>query len=311
MAQNDTHQQIINPSGKTLSGWVESFLIDRRAQNLTAGSVKYYREKIQLFTAYCDAQSITGILEITPDTIRRFLLYLKDKGHNPGGVHSAFRSLRAFLYWWENEAEPEGWKNPIRKVKPPRLAAEIIEPVELADIQKMLAACDGKTFTGTRDSALLLFLLDTGIRAGELCALELADIDLTSGAVLVRQGKGRKPRFVFLAQRARRAFRHYLKKRNDANPAAWRTVDGERLHYGGLRQILERRAKLAGVPVPSPHDFRRAFALNYLRNGGDIYSLQLLMGHSDLQVLRRYLKQSQADLQEAHRRGSPVDNSKL
>ena len=84
--------------------------------------------------------------------------------------------------------------------------------------------------------------------------------------------------------------------------------NGARLGYGGLVHILKSSAKEAGVPVPGAHDFRRAFALNCLRNGVDIYSLQKLMGHADLQVLRRYLKQTNQDLCEAHRKGSPVDN---
>jgi site-specific recombinase XerD len=85
-------------------------------------------------------------------------------------------------------------------------------------------------------------------------------------------------------------------------------ADGTGLTYWGLCQIARRRAEKAGVPVPSLHSFRRAFALYALKNGADIYSLQRLMGHSGLTVLRRYLKQTEADLLEAHRRAGPVDN---
>ena len=102
----------------------------------------------------------------------------------------------------------------------------------------------------------------------------------------------------------------YMRHRQDVGPSTplWVTVRGTRLTYSGLRQIVRRRATKAGVPVPSLHSFRRAFALYALRNGADIYSLQRLMGHSDLTVLRRYLKQTEADLQEAHRKAGPVDN---
>jgi len=73
---------------------------------------------------------------------------------------------------------------------------------------------------------------------------------------------------------------------------------------------LRRRAELVGLKdIPTPHDFRRAFALIMLRNGVDIFALQKLMGHSDLQVLRRYLAQTDQDIQAAHLRGSPVDNN--
>ena len=72
---------------------------------------------------------------------------------------------------------------------------------------------------------------------------------------------------------------------------------------------MKRRASLADVPAPSLHSFRRAFALECLRNGMDIYSLQHLMGHADLQILRRYLAQTDQDTEVAHRRGGPVDNA--
>ena len=80
--------------------------------------------------------------------------------------------------------------------------------------------------------------------------------------------------------------------------------------YEALRCMLRRRAQLIGLKeIPTPHDFRRAFALTMLRNGVDVFALQKLMGHADLQVLRRYLAQTDQDMQAAHMRGSPVDNN--
>lgn len=80
--------------------------------------------------------------------------------------------------------------------------------------------------------------------------------------------------------------------------------------YTALRGLLRRRAQIAGLDeIPTPHAFRRAFALVMLRNGVDVFALQKLMGHSDLQVLRRYLAQTDQDIQTAHIRGSPVDHN--
>ena len=101
----------------------------------------------------------------------------------------------------------------------------------------------------------------------------------------------------------------YLRLRQSTTPDVplWATQEGGRLTYTGLRDIVRRRAREAGVPAPTLHAFRRGFALLSLRNGADIYSLQRLMGHTTLQVLRRYLNQTDADLQETHRRTGPVD----
>ena len=236
------------------------------------------------------------------------MLGLEATGHNKGGRHACYRSLKTFLYWWEEELEPEGWKNPIRKVKPPKLPVEQLEPAELDDIKSMIAICD-RTFHGLRDKAILLSLLDSGARAQEFLEIEIDDLNWTTGSTLIRHGKGAKFRTVFLGKKSRRAVRAYLRCRSDDCHALWITKNGERLTYSGLRSIMRRRASQVGIETPSLHSFRRAFALNMLRAGVDIFSLQKLMGHADLQVLRRYLAQTDEDTLEAHRRGGQVDNA--
>jgi integrase/recombinase XerD len=288
--------------------WIEAFLVDRKSRNAAAGTLYFYSEKLEVFARYCDTQAITRIIQLTPDTLRRFILHLQES-HNGGGVHAFYRALRAFLLWWEEEVEPEGWKNPIRKVKAPKVEQEAIEPVAIDTVQKLIDTCKGNAGTGLRDKALLLFLLDSGARAAEALALNVDDVDLITGAALIRQGKGRKPRTVFLEQKARRALRAYLRTRGTG--ALWQTDDGGRLTYWGLNSIITRRAAAAGVDKPELHDFRRAFAINFLRNGGDIFALQELMGHTSLAVLKRYLKLTQDDLRAAHIKASPVKNSGL
>jgi site-specific recombinase XerD len=191
-------------------------------------------------------------------------------------------------------------------VKAPRVGIEPLQPVELNTIKALIQACPRKCFYGERDRAIIYTLLDTGARAAELCAMSIEDIDLMNGSILIRQGKGRKPRTVYISQESRRAVRAYLKTRQDDNPAAWVSDEGTRLTYWGLNLIIKRRAELAHVEKPELHAFRRAFALNMLRAGVDVYSLQRLMGHADLQVLRRYLAQTDEDTRAAHAKGSPV-----
>jgi site-specific recombinase XerD len=288
---------------------IESFLIDRKSQGLSVETIRFYQKKLKYFEKYCENQVVTQIDQITPDLIRRYLLELAET-HNPGGVHACFRPLRTFLLWVEEEEiMPINWKNPIRKVKAPKLPVEPIEPVTLQDIHALLEIC-GRNFSGVRDKVMILGLLDTGVRAQEFLKLNLEDVEMASGAVLIRQGKGRKPRMVFLGRKTVRAIRAYFRVRRDNNIALWVSVHGDRMTYSALRCMLRRRAQLAGLKkVPTPHDFRRAFALIMLRNGVDIFALQKLMGHSDLQVLRRYLAQTDQDIHVAHMRGSPVDNN--
>lgn len=298
-----------------LERWMESFIIDRKIQNLASGTIYFYVAKLKLFLEFCNQQSILYIHQLTPTIIRDYLGYLADKGHNPGGIHGCFRTLRTFLYWWEEEVEPEGWNNPIRKVKAPKVAVEPLDPTPIGDIEKLIKTCR-QSGIDIRDKAILYVLLDTGARAAELCAMNLSDVDFQAGTILIRRGKGRKPRMVFLGQKTKQCLNEYLDIRIGENKEIegdplWITKFDEQLSYWGLNLILKRRAKLARIEKPELHGFRRAFALNYLRNGGDIYTLQKLMGHADLQVLRRYLAQTNEDLQIAHRKFSPVDNSRL
>ena len=94
----------------------------------------------------------------------------------------------------------------------------------------------------------------------------------------------------------------------DDDGPLWMTVDGRRLSYDGLREIITRRANDAGVQPPSLHGFRRLFALECLRNGMDLRRLQELMGHSTLYLLQRYTHLTDADLLALHKKAGPVDN---
>lgn len=292
--------------------WMEAFLIDRKAAGVTDGTMHFYRTKLKLFSDYCEAQTVKRVSQITPTFLRQYFLYIEGTGHNPGGRHAAFRTIRTFFIWFEKEAEPEGWSNPIRKVKAPRVPIEPLEPVSIEVVAKMVKACERGTFTGDRDTAILLCLLDTGARASEFLDINIGDVNQVCGDILIRQGKGRKPRTVYIGKQSKRALRIYLKYRRDNSPALWVThprFGSERIRYAGLRGIIHRRAADANVEQPSLHDFRRAFALSMLRNGTDVFTLAKLMGHEGIIILERYLKQTNQDTEEAHRRAGPVDNA--
>lgn len=283
---------------------VNAFLIDRKAQNLAAGTIHFYIVKLKSFCDFCETQAITTIDQLTPDIIRQYLFTLDQSGHNPGGIHAFYRTVRTFLYWWEEEYEPENWKNPIRKVKAPKVPQEPLKPVNRNDFDKLVASCD-KSWHGLRDKAILLTLLDSGVRAVEFCNLNLNDLDLLTGTLEVRQGKGRKPRVTFIGTQARRAIRKWLKFCRVEAGALFTTQEGERLTYWGLRQIVRRRAEQAGIEEPGLHDFRRAFCLAQLQAGVPETTIARLMGHTSTQLIAQYAKQTAGDMRLLYR--SPVD----
>ncbi len=300
------YEWTIKKTSEDLDTWIEAFLVDRKAQNLSKTTLYFYQKKLQLLKRFAQREGISTMAGLTADALRRYLLWLEETHHNAGGVHGCYRTLKTFLLWYEDENEPEGWKNPIHKIKAPKLSKETLAPVELDVVTAMLEACPDN-YLGVRDKALLLLLLDTGARASEVCGMDAADFDRVDGGIVIRHGKGGKTRTVFLGKRARRAVRAYLRIRSDAQPALFVSRRGERLTYFALEQSIERAARRAGVEKPTPHMFRRAFALNCLRAGMDVYSLKELMGHEDLQVLQRYLKLTKADVEAAHRQFAPVD----
>ncbi len=201
--------------------------------------------------------------------------------------------------------EPEGWKNPITRIKAPKVPQEPQDPVKTDVVSQLIQSCTRGTYYGDRDRAIFMVLLDTGIRAAELVALDLSDVDLVDGSLLVRQGKGRKPRVTFLGKASRKAVRTWVRVRGTHPGAMFVTQAGDRLTYWGLRNVVKRYASQAGVRTPGLHDFRRAFCLAQLNAGTPETTIARLMGHTSTVLIARYAKQSKRDLRESFR--STVD----
>lgn len=298
------HQAI---SSYVISDWIESFLTDRRAKSLSPHTVRYYKQHLTTFLRFALKEGVDEVTSVNADLLRRFLLHLAETGHNKGGIAGHYRAFKAFFTWFQQEVEPDEWRNPVQRVAAPRVPLEILDPVAPETIRAMLGVCRG-TGLGPRDRALILTLLDTGARVSELCAMDVADLDIATGHIHIRHGKGDRGRIVFVGPKTLRAIRLYLRARRTGSTALWINRHGDRLTLWGVHQLLERRASSAHVPRPSCHSFRRAFCLNMLRAGANIYSIMAISGHKDAKVLERYLKISQTDAEDAHKRFSPVSS---
>lgn len=159
-----------------------------------------------------------------------------------------------------------------------------------------------------RDQAILLCLVDTGIRATELCELRMKDVSIVGREIDVF-GKGSKERTLPMSEDTAKAIDDYLaNERGSASALAplFASHTDDALDRGSLRQLIQRIGERAGVRNAHPHRFRHTFAINFLRNGGDPYSLQVILGHSTMEMVKEYLALAQADLEAAHRKASPV-----
>jgi site-specific recombinase XerD len=111
----------------TLNEWIDEFLLDKKIQNVSKRTLTIYGKYLRRFSNFCELEGADQVIDITPSVIRQFFFHLDQTGHNPGGIHIYYRTIKTFLFWWENEVEPEGFKNPIRKVDAPRLKPKPIE----------------------------------------------------------------------------------------------------------------------------------------------------------------------------------------
>lgn len=286
---------------------IESFLVDRAALQLAPGSIDFYSRYLGIFNNLVSERGAVSMEDLTADTLRHAMVKFGES-HNKGGVHCLYRSVKVFCNWFDKETDYE-WKNPIKKVEAPRVKLDPIPGVPVGDVRKMISAC-ANNWLGKRDQAVLYFLLDTGVRLSEFCSLRMGDIDMPSGAVQVRNGKGDKDRVCFFGDETRAALTRYFRGRKDRTPESpvWLGRGRVELSTSGLRGIIRRRAADAGLKEePSPHDFRRAFALNMLRNGADLLTVSTLLGHASLEVTKRYLAIDESDLARGHDAAGPVD----
>jgi len=162
-----------------------------------------------------------------------------------------------------------------------------------------------------RDKAILLILLDTGMRLGELTRLCIGDVNLENGEIYIRpyrDGRKSKSRTVFLGARTRQAVWKYIAKQQATPDQSEPLIT---LTGASIRISISRIGANAKVSNAHPHKFRHTFAISYLRNHGDIFTLQRILGHSTLEMTRKYLDIVKADIGEAHKRASPVDNWRL
>jgi integrase/recombinase XerD len=236
-------------------------------------------------------------------------------------------TFSSFFAWAARELQ---LANPMKDVPAPRFKVSPVEPFTQEDVVAMLKVClysrevqpgNRKSFVmrlpnGHRDQAIIMTLVDTGLRAMELCSLHIRNIDLKSGKVDIKHGvaggaKGGKGRTVYLGKAARRAIWRYLAEREDGNgPEAFvfSARDDKPFNPSSLRQLIQSIAERAGVKNAYPHRFRHTFAITYLRSGGDVFTLQSLLGHSGLDMVRRYSLIADLDVENAHRKASPADN---
>lgn len=312
----------------TLSRAIDGFLLHKRASGRSPYTLRNYTTQLERLCKWLEDPEIN---KITSEDLAQFFVYLREEYRiqrlgkleiSPRPLSAktrknAWGTLSIFWRWASSEFDIE---NPF-DVAPVKYHPVPIQPFTKEEIEKLLSACDetargSKRSCQVRDRTMIYVFLDTGIRVSELTGADIEDCDLEAGRLLVA-GKGSKSRFVYLGLIARRSIWKYLSHRFPSEkPPGGEPLfvhrDGiHRLTRHGVRGQLRKLGERAGVANVYPHRFRHTFAIQFLRNGGDIFSLQQLLGHSSLDMVRRYVALAEMDMEGAHRRASPADNWQL
>lgn len=319
-----------------LSKAVEGFLLTKSASGRSHNTVRNYRKELARFIEVIGDKEISSVAN---EDIERYLHYLKNEFRitqqattpikprkmTSKSLQNAWGTLSVFWRWVSAEFNIV---NPF-KVAPVRAFTKPINPFTFEEVEAILKATDkmerrirnGKSFTSKRptalrDKAIVLTLLDTGLRVSELVGIEMGDVDLDLGRILVT-GKGQKQRYIYIGKVCRQIVWKYITERYPKstppkNEPLILHKDGiHRLTRKGVFLLVQRLGEKAEVQNVHPHRFRHTYAIQFLRNGGNLFELQQILGHEDLAMVRNYVRLAQLDLENAARRSSPADNWRL
>jgi len=309
-------------SNLALEYLIQGFQLSCQAEGKSPRTVEWYTAFLLRFLKFLQSNGLPTIIDsIHKDHIRAFIRYLQTEARTPhkgmplsgATVQGYVRTLKAFYSWATREEYIE--TNPVVKIPIPKAPIKLINTFSSEHIAKLLGLCHRANENGYRNLTILLLLLDSGLRVSELVYIDLSDIYLAEGYIKIVQAKGNKERLVpigSLVQKSLWKYTNYCRPKplTQKITRLFLSQDGLPLTRSGIQQMLRRLGKQAGIAGVrcSPHTFRHTFSKHYLLNGGDVFSLQKILGHSSLASVRTYLNLFAVDIKSQHRRFSPVDN---
>lgn len=289
---------------------IDLFILYREAENLSRRTIKWYRDHLKVFLAWLPPG--IDVPAVRSADIARYLADQADEKRTPKAlapytVRARYSTLRAFFNWAEGSEEVGYPPSPIgygsrKKVKAPKTGTPAKKFVPYIHYRRYVEAIEVATWQDARDRLLAIVLFWSGVRLQECADLQVADVDAKRSLILVRNGKGRKARFVpFDADVVRPALLEYLYLRpkisrcdgpngRTSYDALWLAQSNDTLRIvrplspEGIRQVLIKRCRQAGIPYYNPHAWRHAFGMWLINCGASMMAVSLAMGHSSVAV---------------------------
>lgn len=294
-----------------LIDYLEHLEVERNVSRLT---IRNYGQYLRRFNDWFTQQGYTDLQELDTDAVRKYRVYLArhvdDQGRTLSKRTQSYYiiALRSWLKWLVKNDVPV--LHP-EKIDLPKAEAHSMKFLKLEQIEKLLSQPQLSSKAGLRDKALLEVLFSTGLRVSELVNLNRDQVDLERREFGVI-GKGRRPRVVFLSQRAADWLTRWLNSREDNwRPVFTRfsgtkpdlTADGEdmRLTTRSVQRLVDGYCRKGHLPIKvSPHGIRHSFATDLMSNGAGLRDVQEMLGHKDISTTQIYTHVTRRQLQKVH-----------
>ena len=322
MSKNKTPPQTGDADG-ALSPWLEKFLHRLRwVRQLSAHTVAAYKRDLQLLAEHARAENKKP-QEINAAMLRAIIARQTARGSHPSSIARQLAAWRVFFDFMREEGALTN--NPARRVRAPKKPSRLPRALTPEQTQQFLDAAPNKKDenknkrTGApsnRDAAMFELLYSSGVRVGELIALDVHDLDAQCRFVTVRSGKGGGGRVVPVGATAKAALCEWLSSRAqmqiaESENALFVNRGGGRLSARAVQQRMRKRAICAGMGVPvSPHVLRHSCASHFLQSSGDLRATQEMLGHKDITATQIYTRLDFQNLaktyDKAHPRARPV-----
>lgn len=283
-----------------LADLLPSWELHLRAERKSPQTVKSYGDGVRAYLNWCAANDKPAVLDRRQ--LREFIDGLLTAGAKPATAVARHLAVRRFSAWLAEEGEQD--TDPLLGLHSPKLDNPVTEPLTDDQLRAMLKACRGPDLRDKRDEALVRLMFTTGARAGEVVALQVADLNLRTDppTAIIRRGKGGKGRVIPLAVEAAAAIDKYMRVRRSHrlkdDPALWLGDRGKHFSYDALHKTLCMRAEMAGIPGFHPHKLRHTAAHRWLARGGSESGLMAVAGWTRPDMLLRYTK-AQASVRAA------------